>query len=441
MQNTQQQPPKNDRWQEAIQIVWRAVKHNWGFKLLALLIAIVMWSGLITQDPTLTREKTFNDVKITVAGTETIKRNGLIVTSDLDEILGKAQLRVDVPQMQYNTATASLFNVRIDLSSITKTGPQEIKVLTTNNVVYGNVSEVTPDTIPIEVEEYITRYRIPVNVNSVGQAPEGYYAGTAQPDPPMVAVSGPRSLVEKIVQAEAVVELGSLPAREGSIRTAAKFFLLDEAGNRVESELLSVTSESVLLDSVVVEQSMYATKSMELSGLSMISGKPADGYEVKSVTCTPETIRAAGRAVNLELLDTLYASSMVDVSGRAESFQQQLRVRRPTELVYLSADSITVEVEIGPIIKQQEFSGQKIELINLAQGLRASLSTKTANVSVTGPQLWVKGLRNYHISLSCDVAGLVEGDYDLPVNCTIQNDDGQAYTVDLDPATIHVTIK
>lgn len=441
MQNTPQQPPKNDRWKEITQIIWRAVKNNWGFKLLALLLAIVMWSGLITQDPSLTREKVFNDVTITVAGTETIKRNGMIVTTDLDELLENAQLRVDVPQMQYSNVTASTFNVRIDLSRVTTTGTQEIKVLTTNSVTYGTVSEVTPSSIQIEVEEYITRYRIPVNVNAVGEPPEGYYAGTAQPDPPMVAVSGPKSLVDRIVQAEAVLEQANLPAREGSIRTAAAFYLLDEEGNRVESDLLSVTSESVLLDSVVVEQSMYATKDMELSGLSLISGKPADGYEVKSVTCTPEIIKAAGRAVNLELLDTLYAGSTVDVTGKEESFQQQVKVRRPTELVYLSADTVTVEVEIGPIIKQQDFSGQKVELTNLGDGLRASLGSKTANVSVTGPQLWVKGLRSYHISLSCDAAGLMEGEYDLPVVCTIQNDDGQTYTVDVDPATIHVTIK
>lgn len=33
--------------------------HNWPTKLLALLLAIILWGGLITQDPTLTRESTF----------------------------------------------------------------------------------------------------------------------------------------------------------------------------------------------------------------------------------------------------------------------------------------------------------------------------------------------------------------------------------------------
>ena len=92
MQNTPQQPPKNSKWNEVWQIIWRAVKNNLGFKILALVIAIVMWSGLITQDPTLTREKTFNDVKITVAGSDAIKRNGMVVVSDLDEITYRAMM-------------------------------------------------------------------------------------------------------------------------------------------------------------------------------------------------------------------------------------------------------------------------------------------------------------------------------------------------------------
>ena len=321
------------------------------------------------------------------------------------------------------------------------TGVQEIKVLTTNSVAYGTVRQVIPSTLEIEVDEYVTRYRIPMNVNIIGEAPAGYYAGTAQPDPPMVAVSGPKTLVEQIVRAEAVLDLSSLPAREGTMRVASAFYLLDEQGNAVESDLLSVTSESVLLDSVVVELTMYAAKEMDISGLSMINGEPAEGYEVKSVSYTPTVIRAAGRSINLDLLDTLYASSAVDVTGKTASLQQQVRVRRPTELIYLSADTVTVEVEIGPIIQEKSFTDQKVSVVNLKSGQRVSTDVRTANLIITGPQLWVQGLRSYHVTLSCDASGLAAGEYDLPVICRIQNDAGQNYTVDVQPATVHVTIR
>ncbi|HPS82604.1 MAG TPA: hypothetical protein PLP25_12175, partial [Candidatus Limiplasma sp.] len=37
--------------------LWRMLYHNLPWKRLALVIAICLWAGLITQDPTLTRER------------------------------------------------------------------------------------------------------------------------------------------------------------------------------------------------------------------------------------------------------------------------------------------------------------------------------------------------------------------------------------------------
>lgn len=439
MQNTPQTPQKS-RFQQGLTIIWSSLKQNWGFKLLALVLAIVLWSGLITQDPNLTREKVFNDVKITLSGSDTMKRNGLIVVSDLSDQLTGAQLRANVPQMRYNAANSTAYNVRVDLSRVTETGVQELEVLTTNSTTYGSVSEIEPATIQVEVEEYITRYRIPVNVTTSGQVPQGFYATLPQPDPPMVAVSGPKSVVNRIVQAKAVLEQSSLPAQEGNVRLAVPMLLLDAEGNQVESSLISVTSESVLLDSVAVELSLYSTKSMVISSLGLTTGTPAEGYEIKGISCEPDFVMAAGKAENLALLDTLYANATVDVTNRKDSFQQVLKVRRPSELAYLSSDSVTVEVEIGPIIQEKVLTDMKISTRNLGDGLKATLSAKNADVIINGPMLWVKGLRSSSVALSCDLAGLTAGEYDLPVICTVENAEGQAYTVELSPSTLHVVI-
>jgi len=423
--------------------ILRAIVHillkNWGFKLLALLLAVVLWSGLITQDPNLTREKVFSDVSISVTGTESIKRNGFIVVSDLKETLGEAFLRVDVPQMQYQNAQASTFNVRIDLSRITETGLQDVRVLTSNSSIYGSVSEVQPSTVQLEVEEYVTRYRIPANIATVGKAPEGYYAGTASIDPPIVTVSGPRSLVEKITRAEAVLDLSKLPAREGLLRTALTFQLLDEEGKAIESDLLEVTSQSVLVDSLVVEQYMYATKSMQVADIGLVSGKPEDGYEIKSVSYMPETVTAAARSMNLDALDTLYTNSSVDVTGRRETFQAQVRVRRPSELIYLSADTITVTVEIGPVIGNRVFE-QQVQVTGLADNLRADLSQRKAAVTVSGPVLWLQELKNNSVRLTVDAAGLEAGSHELMLNCQVEGPDDEVFTVEMNPETITVNI-
>ena len=110
--NMPQQPPKNDRWKTVGKMLLDLLLKNWPFKLLALFISLLMWAGLITQDPTLTREKIFNDVKINVSGADAIKRNGMIVLTNLDEVIGSAQLHVDVPpvvQVVDTTAAGDTF--------------------------------------------------------------------------------------------------------------------------------------------------------------------------------------------------------------------------------------------------------------------------------------------------------------------------------------------
>ena len=100
--------------------------HNWQWKLLSLILAVCLWSGLITQDETLTREKVFSDVVINVTNADTLRRNGFIIVSGLDD-LPTVRVSADVPQKNYNSVSASNYNLRIDLSRIRSTGEQTLQ--------------------------------------------------------------------------------------------------------------------------------------------------------------------------------------------------------------------------------------------------------------------------------------------------------------------------
>ncbi|MCH5286296.1 MAG: hypothetical protein J1E43_02650 [Christensenellaceae bacterium] len=418
--------------------VLKVINHNGGFKILALLLSLLLWAGLITQDPSLTRERTFSDVNVSVAGSETLHRNGFIVTSNLEEVLGNVTLRVAVPQMQYQNAQAANYNTRIDLSRITEAGVQPVRISTSNSS-YGTVLEVSPAEVEITVEEYVTRYRIPVRVQATGIAPEGFYASAPTASPSVITVSGPKSLVEPIICAEAVVELGSIPAREGTNRMAVPYRLVDINGNTIESDLLEITSESVLLDSIIIEQQLYTLKTIALSDTGLIRGGPADGYEIQSVSITPENITVAGSADVLAELDALYPENYVDLSGYSESFNRSLRLRDPGGLAYTSTSIITVAVEIGPVIQNSTYSNIRLSVQNIENGLSATLGTKYGSVVVSGPQLWIQKVRTSDVTLYCDAYGLSAGTYQLPVLCAI-NSSGETYSVDVTPATVEVTI-
>jgi len=325
--------------------------HNWPWKLLSVFLAICLWSGLITQDDSLTREKVFNDVPISVANADVLRRNGLIIVSGLDN-LPAARIRADIPQKNYNTASAANYNLRIDLSRIREPGQQTLPVLSSNSTVYGSVTEISVESVTVQVEEYISRSRIPVRLNSIGSIPEGLFGGEAQVDPSFVVVSGPKSLVDTVVRCVADYDLSVLSSQSGTERTAVPFRLVNGAGEDVDLSLIDVTSESVSLDSITVSQALYTTKSLVINTADLVTGTPAAGYEIRRVSAEPSTVIAAGKASYIASLDELYlpdfTDQKIDVSGLSATVTRSISLIKTTDIYHFSNDTVLITVEIGP---------------------------------------------------------------------------------------------
>jgi len=435
------QPPRepSKAWKLIVQ-AGKIVLNNWPTKLLALVLAIVLWAGLITQDPSLTRERVFRDVAVSVNGSDTLKRNGLIVTSDLDALLDGVSVTVDVPQMQYNNATASNFNIRVDLTRIKEAGEQEISILTTNSSTYGKVTEIEPATVTVMVEDYISEGFIPVNVLKVGEPPVGYYASEPTCDPARITVSGPRSLVERVDRAEVVLDQSMLPAREGAVEKAAEFVLLDARGEEIASDMLQVTSDSVLRTRINVAVQMYTERTISLlEGAVLYTGKPMEGYEVTEVIVFPESITVAGKKSIIESIRTVNARTPLSITGKKETVSGTIEMRTLMNVAAMSATQAEVTVVIEPIREEKVFRAVPLTITNVPDGMTAA-GPYTATVTVTGPQNWVADLKKADLSVTCDVAGLEPGVHELPLCCTIEGSEGESYTVDIEPMNVRVTI-
>lgn len=446
MSQTPNQSPKAQgkdpsRLMQMVKRMGQMLLSNWATKLLSLVLAIVLWGGLITQDPTLTREKSYRDVAVTVSGSDTLKRNGFIVTSNLDELLDGVSLTVEVPQMQYANAQAGNYNARIDLSRIKQAGEQEVNILTTNSSTYGTVTKVSPATVLVTVEEYVAEGYIPVNVLTEGEAPEGYYASAPTCDPARITVSGPRSLVETVDRAEVVIKLDELPAREGLVEKAVSFTLVDKQGQTIDSDMLQVTSESVLRTRINVSVRMYTRREVALDAQTLYRGKPAEGYEVTDVYVSPESISVAGERTALDALNMFPTSKLLNVTGATETLVGVVEPRIPGNIPWTSTEQVTVTVVIEPIRVTRRFGGVAIRVEGVEDGLSAKAARRTAVVSLTGEAVWVQMLTTGDLKLVCDASGLEPGVHEVPLQCIIEGSDGREYTVDIDPLTVQVTVE
>ncbi len=443
--NDSPKPAKRDKFSAMLQRFGRAAAcmllENWGYKLLALLIAVGMWAGLISQDPTLTREKIFSGVKVNVNGESTLKRNGFVVLGSLEETVPEVTLVVDVPQGQYARVQPSNYNVRIDLSKITSAGWQQVSIQSTDTASYGDVQRITPNKVSILVDEYVTRYRIPVAVTRTGEAPEGYWADEPTTDPPTVAITGPRSIVEKVATVLVSADQSRLPAQEGMSRRGVPFTLIDGDGQTVESSLLEVTTEGVLLDSVIVEQQVWSARSVVMGDLGLVQGTPAPGYEVKGVYINPATVIIAGRNSVISGLRLMNADGVVDVSDLSQTFTETLPVRQSSLVKYTSTDTVSVTVEIGPIVVDRSWEHIPVAVAHSPVGYEVEMNTSEVAFHVRGAQLWADRLSRAALKVTCDLSGITgPGEYEVPLQCHVDHADGQSYTCEVEPAMVTVIV-
>ena len=347
---------KNNKTREFFHTALRGLKHlllhNGWLKAIAVIISVVLWAGLISQDESLTRDKTFSNVSVSVTGTDTLRNNGYIVVSDLNEMLNDVSVVAAVPQKQYENADPSAYYVRVDLSKINGTGEQELKLQSTNSTTYGRVVSTNPTSVNVEVEDYIVRQRIPVSVSVEGDVPQGWYMSTPTVDPTVVAVSGPRSLVQTISRAKAVINTKDIEWTEGTVVLSSAIKLYNRNGEEVNSPLLGTTTSSLTIDSVLIETTLYPTLSFDTSELVQVTGNVAKGYEIKEVKVSPESITVAAREEVLEQLTELPMERTINVKNLNETTVFQLKVQKPSDDAIISNETVTVTVEIEAVSDQ-----------------------------------------------------------------------------------------
>ncbi|NLW21393.1 MAG: hypothetical protein GXY84_08515 [Clostridiales bacterium] len=326
----------------------RTLRNNWKLKLLSLIVAITIWGALISEDASLTREKTFHDVPVSITGVEALQRSGLVVVEGLDN-LQPIRMRAEVPQKAFDTASPANYSVRVDVSRITNVGEQKIPIQTSVTTSYGAVTWLSTNEVTVKVEEYITRRRVPVRLIQSGQAPEGYFAAGASVDPATVVISGPRSLVEQVEAVSATYQPSGLVSSTGTQYSAVPFQLVSASGEELDSRLISVTSENVLLDTLLVEQTIYPMKYAQINLTGITKGQVMEGYAITSITAEPEQVRLAGDLEEIDSINLLDLTPAVDVSGMSDTIIRALRIDRPAGVIHLSESAVVVTIHIQPI--------------------------------------------------------------------------------------------
>ena len=405
--------------------IWGSLSHNLGLKLLSLLLAILLWSYVVSSNPSITRTKDINGLTAYLTNESTLNANRLALSEDPSEALENISVRLEVPQSSYALASAENVQITLDLSSVRSAGTQEVALSATTT--YGRVLKILPESVTLEFEAYDSR-SVPVNASVTGEQMENTWYNINRLNPEELVISGPSSVVQTIASAYVYVDV---TGRDTSYVTAARFALLDYNGEEVPQTLLSSSSSSV-----TVGVDVYPTKELPISTdiEDVVQGTPAEGYEVTSVTIQPEAVTVAA---DQELLDNLTELLIqpVDVSGLSQTFSQRTRIATLTDFQDISTEQVYVTVAIEEI-QQSAWAEVNLTFVNIPDDMSCTFTSADFRALITGPASRVQALVESGVEAVVDVSGLSAGEYTLPI--TVDAELYPGLTLEFEPADVEV---
>lgn len=388
----------------AFRSVWGLLSHNFGLKVLSLLMAMLLWNYVISSNTSITRTKTISGLTGYVSNQSVLKNYaGLALLSDPAKELSDISVVVEVSQAEYAYASPDNVQVTLDLAGVRTAGPQEVALKATTS--YGRVVRIIPDKLTLNFESVDAR-TIPVNVRITGDPEKNRWYNVTRSNPSALTISGAASVVQSIASAYVYVDVTGL---QSAFTTAERYVLLDSEGNEIPQSMLDRSASSI---SVSVE--VYPTREIPISTelANVVTGQPAEGYVVQNVSIQPETVVVAAEEDLLKSLSELHIEPIF-VEGLSQSFAARAKVSALSAFKSVSAEDVYVNVTIAEETVGAWLEDVKLSFINKGEGLNLSRADEGFRVYVTGPRSEIEKLQQTDLVATVDLAGLEAGVHSL----------------------------
>lgn len=390
------------------------IVHNWPLKLAAIGLATLMYGGLALSQNT----QTFQGVIPVRYINE--PRNTVVLPSTPQPV---TQVRYFAPN-GVQVATSS-FLATIDLSGQDgKVGVISVKIDVTTPDSRIRVLGYDPAFATVELDQ-LKSVDVPVKVVH-GPVPDGLTLGTTAVDPPTVTVTGAASLVAQVdaVRADITIQSAGIDVDED-----AELVPIDKLGNALSP--LDVTPPTAR----VVIPVFSDRQSRTLPVNPIITGNPAAGFEIESVTVDPLVALVAGDADRLAELSQVDTDA-IPMTGVSADEVVDVKLALPTGVVAVNDTPIRVSIKIRPVTATRTFSAG-LDLVGDSADLAYALGVDRVLLTIGGSTADLDRLSGATLVATLDVAGLKAGVHDVSVTANLPTG---TTLVAADPATVKVTI-
>ncbi len=293
----------------------KKLTNNLGLKLLAILVACIVWLIVINYaDPIVSIR--YSGIPVEFVNEDLLKSKGKVYevlngTDSVDVVIfGKRSV--------LETLSYENIHARADLEDITIMNTVAIQVYSNkSNDQLDNIRQ-SRSVVELNVED-IKEMPYTINVVVNGTPGDGYVMGDVSQNKNLVRVSGPESVVRRVAKAECSV---GVTGRTSDLSTSADIRLYDENGKTVTHPNLTTN-----VSTVDVKVEILACKAVDI--VYNYTGEPAAGYTVIGEPVADRTaVYIAGRQAALDKVERIVVpESLLDISGRNESLNATLNLK------------------------------------------------------------------------------------------------------------------
>lgn len=395
------------------------VTRNAAPKLVSLIFAVLLWIYVMdVENPDML--KVIRGVDITVVGAEQLESEGLVL---LESDLTPIDVTVKGRRSEVNNADRSDIRLTVDVNGLDQ-GQHSLRINRTVNSDTLTVTALSKRNLDVTIDKLSEQLK-PVEIVFKGEAKEGYLTEAAAPDPPMVLVRGPETLVTKVTQIRGEVDSTSITAMtEAQIPVRA----VDSAGQTVEGVRVAARS-------VKANLSLFQVKSLAVNPT--LNGRVPDGFELVDVQVNPGTVTLKGPEAVLTPF-TFLKTKPINLNTVSETDTLNVELDLPEGVMATDLEGpLKVLVRVEPIkTRELTFEPAEIQFVNTTAGTSAKLQGPL-KIRIKGTETLVDALQKEDITVKIDLANQAPGRVNANVIYTV---DMKYSALQIEPGRVEVDI-
>lgn len=398
----------------------KKIANNLSLKILSVAIAILIWLLVVNADnPIGTKSFVIGDVQL--LNEAYLEADGkMCMQDDKQESI---RVTIKTNRKTLDRITASDIKAVADLQQAVSlnTDPVMVPITVSCDKVLPDNIEVTPQNLSIHIEDKDTQEFV-VNVTTNNTKPDkGYEVGTLTSNPEKLKITGPTSLINKIDKVNASVDVDGA-SEDVTEETDVK--IIDKNGE----EFTDTDMAYLNISKVSVTARLWKVRP-EVRIKAEYEGTPADGYEVESISTTPNVISVAGSDEALSALEEqnntiTIPSSATDVSGKDSDYEVKINISdylsQGLKLTSDSSEDVFVRVNILPQGSSVcEVPTKNIKVENAPESMQVAFDTAKIEIRIKKTEEDLSDLKESDIKASIDLKDKTEGSFEVPVKIEI----------------------